>query len=479
MESQYSSLSDPLLLLEGLEVYYPATQQLALQVERLEVAAGECLVLCGASGSGKSTLLRLLNGLIPEYYPATVSGEILLAGQSIRGLPLEQLSQQVASVFQRPASQFFHQHVWEELVFSCENQGLSPEEMTARLQELKGLMAIEFLLERPIRQLSGGQQQQLALASAIMQGTGVILLDEPSASLDQEATAALLELLLLLKSRGVTLLIAEHHLAYLSPLADRYLYFQEGRLVMDYPASDFLERTLTCREEMELRCYDASPYREQLSRQSQEFANDAVGLDISQLQVRQGGQLLYHIPHLCLAPGQVVGLVGPNGSGKSSLVAYLAGLREDKTARIAWQGEVLSARQRLEKTALVLQDVRLQLFTESVRQELALSRASAKEVETILSHLHLESVLERHPASLSGGEQQRLLLAANLLLDKDIFIFDEPTSGLDLPQMKRFATSLEALKAAGKLVVLISHDEELLAGVCDKVLSMDTIKKHV
>ncbi|HFI0716315.1 TPA: ABC transporter ATP-binding protein [Streptococcus suis] len=475
MLCQFSS-SGPAVTVKGLELHYPGSDKPSLAISDLSIPTGQCVVLCGQSGSGKSSFLKVLNGLVPEYYPAQLSGQVYLGDKELRGMSLEDLSHHVASVFQQPSTQFFQNQVLQELVFPCENQGLSKEEIAQRLVWVNNLFDLEPLYERKISSLSGGQQQVLALAVAAMQGTDLLVLDEPTANLDQQGVVRVQEVLQLLKKQGKTIIIAEHRLSYLSHLADRYLYFQEGQLVTDYPASDFLHRTEECRQDMGLRCYDAAPYGRAIAERVSQFTDDEQGLLVENLSVSQSGSLLYQIEKLCLASGQVIGLVGPNGSGKTSLANYLVGLLEDKKASIAWYGKKLTARQRLEKTALVMQDVRLQLFAETVRRELTLGQKDKQLDEELISRFRLEDLLDRHPVSLSGGEQQRVMMVASLLADKDIFIFDEPTSGLDLRQMKEVARALLDLKEKNKLVLLISHDEELLDLVCDKIIDIKQLR---
>ncbi|HEM2752054.1 TPA: ABC transporter ATP-binding protein [Streptococcus suis] len=470
------SHSRPAVTVKDLELTYPGADKPALSISDLTIPVGQCVVLCGQSGSGKSSFLKVLNGLVPEYYPAQLTGEVYLGEQDLRGTSLEELSRQVASVFQHPSTQFFHSQVLQELVFPCENQGLSREEITQRLDWVNDLFGLEPLYERRIFSLSGGQQQVLALAVATMQGSDVLVLDEPTAHLDQQGISRVQHILQTLKRQGKTIIIAEHRLSYLSQLADRYLYFQDGQVVTDYLADEFLSRTEECRQDMGLRCYDSAPYGRAIAERASQFVSDEQGLLVENLSVSQSGNLLYQIEKLCLASGQVVGLVGANGSGKTSFARYLVGLVEDKKSRISWQGQTLSSRQRLEKTAFVMQDVRLQLFAESVERELTLGRKNRAVDEHLVARFGLSDLLERHPVSLSGGEQQRVMIVASLLADKEIFIFDEPTSGLDLRRMQQVASALVDLKMKNKLVLLISHDEELLNLVCDKIVDIKQLK---
>lgn len=190
------------------------------------------------------------------------------------------------------------------------------------------------------------------------------------------------------------------------------------------------------------------------------------------MTVRAGSKILRRIDQLSFAAGKVSGITGPNGLGKSQLVAYLSGILEDKQATIRFQGQTLSAKERLAKTSLVLQDVGLQLFSESVLEEVNLGHEQHPETAVVLERLALTDLLERHPASLSGGEQQRVMIAASLLSGKEILIFDEPSSGLDLRQMQALSSLLKDVKSQDKVVILISHDEELLTDVCDSIYHM-------
>ena len=127
-----------------------------------------------------------------------------------------------------------------------------------------------------------------------------------------------------------------------------------------------------------------------------------------------------------------------------------------------------------------MQEVQLQLFADSIENELKLgNHSSPEERAEILSRLGLAGMEERHPMTLSGGEQQRLLIASQILSDKEIFIFDEPSSGLDYRQMRAVAEVLQDLKRAGRIVILISHDEELLELTADQLLELTDEQKQI
>ncbi|MBF0787820.1 MULTISPECIES: ABC transporter ATP-binding protein [unclassified Streptococcus] len=471
MVSQFSH-SEIQVEARSLRLRYAHGEKLACQVEELHLARGQCLILCGPSGSGKSSLLHLINGLVPEYYPGEIEGSLRIGQLSYQEASVERLAKQVASVFQNPTTQFFHQEVLQELVFPCENQGMTHGAISERLAEITEVFRLEQLLQQNLEHLSGGQKQVVAIATAAMQGTDIMVFDEPTANLDAIGVKRVQELLLALKKQGKTLIIAEHRLAYLTEIADFYAYFYEGQLLEQLPAPDFMAYSEEKRAEWGLRTTDLIPYQARVKDLAHVFTNDQAGLELHQFRVYHHGDYLYQLDQLVLAPGQVVGLIGANGSGKTSFARSLVGLEGDKTGPVNWKGQVLHARKRLAKMAYVMQDVRQQLVTEQVEKELSLGRASDKLDYEVLRAFRLTQLLDRHPMSLSLGEQQRLMIAASLLSDKEIIILDEPSSGLDREQMEQLATQLQYLKAKGKLVLLISHDDELLARVCDKVVNI-------
>lgn len=473
MDAWHAGLDDkPMIEADSLAFSYENSRAISLQLEELQVEPGRLVVLCGASGSGKSTLLRLLNGLIPDYYEGRIEGQLRLGDLTAGQHMVQDFSRLVASVFQNPASQFFHKKLKHELVFPCENQGRPVQEIVERLDKLTQDFSLADYLERDLFSLSGGEKQRVALLTAIMQDTPVLVLDEPTANLDRLGVDQVRDYLARMKAAGKTILVAEHRLDYLQDLADAYLYFDQGRLETYFSAADFLALSDPDRYALSLRSLHLPAVP---SRQSGPSAT-AKALTVRQLQLQAGGRDLAFLPELVFPAGTITAILGANGSGKSTLASYLAGLLDDSRARFELDGRSLTAGQRLRQTAVVMQEVRLQLFADSVEKELMLGNKSSKEERTaLLARLGLAGMEERHPMTLSGGEQQRLLIASQLLSDKQVFIFDEPSSGLDYRQMRALADLLQDLKAAGKIVILISHDQELLDLTADFSLELTKV----
>ena len=196
----------------------------------LSINTGELLVLTGPSGCGKTTLLRLINGLIPRFYHGRVQGEILLDGHSFEHKELYDLAQVVGTVFQNPKSQFYNVDTTSELAFACENQGMPEEDIYQRIDATVADLHLEDLMDRDIFQLSDGEKQKIACASLEVAGLKIMLLDEPSANLDFDATLMLKKLILHWKQQGRTIVVAEHRIAYLWDVMDRLVVMKQGRI---------------------------------------------------------------------------------------------------------------------------------------------------------------------------------------------------------------------------------------------------------
>lgn len=468
MDTGYDRVDAAVIAVQDFSFSYENSRAVGLKIGDLQIPAGQFVIVCGPSGSGKSTFLKLVNGLIPDYFSGQLEGNLRIkdfqAGQS----RVEELAQAVASVFQNPASQFFHKLVKEELVFPAENQGRPVENILSQLQQLVTDFALTDYLDREMSSLSGGEKQRMALLTAIMQDSPILVLDEPTANLDRAGVQQVREHLQSLKAAGKTIFLAEHRLDYVGDLADRYLYFDQGQLQQDCTAEEFLALSDDERHELSLRSMTLPDLH--AGYEDKELSTD--GLRVQNLQLRAGDKSLAKLAEQTFPRGAVTAVVGKNGVGKSTLAQYLVGLLEDKSAQFSLDGQDLTAKHRLLKTALVLQEVRLQLFTESVAKELTLGLKQSVDTEPVCQKLGLQGLEHRHPMTLSGGEQQRLVIASQLLSDKEIFIFDEPTSGLDYRQMQAVAQVLQELKAQQKVVILISHDEELLALVADQVVHL-------
>lgn len=444
----------------------------ALQDVSLALEPGEFLFLTGPSGCGKSTLCRCLGGLIPHGHPpATMQGTVLVEGQDTRTVSLHQVVQRVGLVFQNPSTQLFNLTVREEIAFGPRNLGLSSPETALRVTEAAEVLHIGHLLDRRTDTLSGGEKQRVAMAAVLAMGPRILVLDEPTASLDVPGSRAVLEALTSLhRERGTTILLAGHRTDEVSRLAGRVVLMDRGQIVRDGPAAQVLaERPLLRRlgvrrptdapiqDWPDLIVSDGNPAGEPVAR-------------LEGVEVRLGGQPILQGLDLTLHAGQIAALVGDNGAGKTTLARLLAGMLRPSRGRI-W----IAPGEGTAPVGLLFQNPVEQLFCDTVGEEVAFGvenygLPAAGRVDAALEATGLLPLRGRPTLSLSGGEQQRTALAALLALRPRLLILDEPTMGQDWGHMSAFMECVRALARQGMGVLLITHDYKLVHHYADRVV---------
>ena len=462
---------------------YPGADAPSLDSLALRIGAGEFVALCGASGSGKSTALRLMNGLIPHFHEdGRLLGSVTVDGLPIAGAELDEIGLRTGSVLQHPRRQFFADTAAEEIAFAMENFGVPAARIRQRVGEALERLAPSMPVAERLQRLSGGQQQQVAIAASAAHEPRVLLLDEPSSNLSADAVARLVETLAVCKARGITVVVAEHRLRYLQGLVDRVVVMRDGRVDRVWSAAEFaaVPDAELAREGLrgDVRSVElpAAPVAG-LSAGSP-VAPAAVprgALELESVRCRLGGRTVLDIERASFAAGEVTAVRGVNGAGKSTLARVVTGLQR-ASGVVRLHGRPLSARRRQRESAIVMQDVQRQLFTDSVVAEIRLAERGAAEgsgapaPEAVLQSLDLAHLAERHPLSLSGGQQQRLVVAAVRLSGRSVVVFDEPSSGVDRRHLGSISEQIRRVADDGAVVLLISHDEDLLALAADREL---------
>ncbi|MDE1858251.1 MAG: ABC transporter ATP-binding protein [Thaumarchaeota archaeon] len=230
-----------ILDIEGLTFRYPEAPKEAVSHFDLHVPEGEIVVLAGPSGCGKSTLLRTVNGLIPHMYSGDYSGEVKVAGASVKGTDMRDLSQRVGFLFQNPENQIFMFTVERDVAFGLENIGVPREEMRGRVDEALRLLGIASLAQRAPHELSDGQKQRVALAGVLAMRPRLVILDEPTSLLDPKTAGDLVALVAgLRKELGTTFVVVEHRIDLLVKVADRLVVMSEGKKVLEGTPRDVL-----------------------------------------------------------------------------------------------------------------------------------------------------------------------------------------------------------------------------------------------
>ena len=391
----------------------------------LVIDEGEVVGVTGSSGAGKTTLLHTLSGLVPWLRPARVDGAVDLAGEPLLDLDPGQRAHLVATCLDRPDAQLYLATPRQELAAARRlygGDGLG-EEAVERLE-------LDRLLDRRIATLSSGERQRVALAVALTGCPRPLLLDEPSAHLDDDGADALAGLLRDATARGGLGLLTEHAGWRLDGAACRWFHLGAGRL-----------RT-------------TGPPRPPPLPAPLEPPRDEVVLSASGVDVARGGTALLEGIDLHLRAGEVVLLQGPNGAGKSTLALVLAGLQKPESGSVSSDGPV----------ALMLPEGPLQLFAPTVLDEVS-GAGRPEDVARVLRRHRLELLAARAPWTLSRGEQQRLVHAVMDLMRPRVLLIDEPGQGLDPDDLAALVELVHRRAARGRAYLLISHRRELRGAV--------------
>ncbi len=423
-------------VVENLSFSYPQARAPALRDVTLRIEPGEVIALLGASGCGKSTLVRALAGLVPHFHGGSFSGRVVVSGLDTRQARPAELAGHVATVFQDPEDQVVMGLVRNEVAFGLENVGTPAAEIASRAVEALALVGALHLADRRTTELSGGELQRTCLASALALRPGLLLLDEPTSQLDPAGAEAFVEQLAGLEAAVV---LSEQRPGRALSVADRALFLEAGRVRFDGNRDD----ALAWLEEHHPAwvCDDpAEPPRGEVGEPVLELrgASFAYGrvpvLDSVDLVVRRG---------------EVVALEGPNGSGKTTLAKLAAGLLEPAAGTVGRSG----------RACYLSQDPGRYLMRDRAEDEVALGVGGDRgRARVALARVGLEWASETHPRDLSSGERERLGLAAVAVGEPDLLVLDEPTRGIDPDRKRLLASWLHEYAAAGRAVLVATHD---------------------
>lgn len=486
----------------------------ALSDVSLEIRKGEFMVLCGASGCGKSTLLRLLKReLAPE---GEKSGEIIFCGKEQSTLSEREAACEIGYVLQNPENQIVTDKVWHELAFGLENMGVPTPVIRRRVAEMACFFGIDDWFRKKTTELSGGQKQLLNLASILSMQPKLLILDEPTSQLDPIAASDFIHTLSKInKELGLTILLTEHRLEEVFPLADRVAVMDQGKLlfvesprqaghelkkfdpnhrmllglpsaVRIYQGLDAEDVTcpLTVRDGRNFieENYNNTITRLEREPEKKEEKDRPIAMRMKDICFRYEKEELDVLDHVALTlyEGEVVSLLGGNGAGKTTLLSVISGTNRPYYGKIEVFGKRLQKYRGKElyirKLASLPQNPQTVFLKMTVREdyeELAKVLGCKKseledKIQTVAQQLEITHLLDRHPYDLSGGEQQRAAIGKVLLLEPRLLLLDEPTKGIDAWSKRQLGNLLKDLRRQGITVLMVTHDVEFAAEVSDR-----------
>ncbi|MBQ4468328.1 MAG: ATP-binding cassette domain-containing protein [Firmicutes bacterium] len=495
---------------KNLKFIYPTQSAPAIDDISFSVEESEFIVVCGKSGCGKSTLLRHLKKNMMPY--GVMEGEVLFEGTDLKILDDRESASAIGFVQQNPDNQLVTDKVWHELAFGLESLGLDNQTIKRRVAEMASYFDIQTWFRQDVASLSGGQKQLLNLASIMAMQPRVLILDEPTSQLDPIAASEFLRTVYKInRDLGVTVIISEHRLEELIPMADRIMVMDKGRIVaLDSPRNigTFLEEgnhpmfyglpgvmkiyakavkkglkpnVIDGEELAPITIREGRLWLEKIlgkpSRTIPETAKDNApktepegetvikAKDVFYRYSKDSGDVLRDL-NFDMKKGELLCILGGNGSGKSTTLKAISSLIKPQRGKIEVKG----------RQAMLPQNPQA-LFTEITCEEelleaLHYTKISDKEkvdaVNDMLELMEISHLRKSHPYDLSGGEQQRLALGKILLLKPEILLLDEPTKGLDPFFKLTLAEILHKLNRDGVSILMVSHDIEFCAEFADR-----------
>lgn len=500
-------MKEAMIELKDFSFQYKAQSEPTLKNLNLTIYKGEKVLIVGPSGSGKSTIGQCLNGIIPNIYKGTSSGQFLIQGKEAFDLSIYEKSHLVSTVLQDTDGQFIGLSVAEDLAFALENDMVDLGTMKERVQSWAERLDLMKLLDHRPQDLSGGQKQRVSLAGVLIDESPILLFDEPLANLDPKSGQDIIDLIdQIHEEQGTTTIIIEHRLEdVLYRPVDRVILINQGQVLYNGQPDELLRTTLLAEngireplylttlrqlgqdidqlehldrlEDIELTGVNRSIPEATFTKTGE--TEELLKLEQISFAYQENHPILKDIS-LTIPKGQRLAIVGKNGAGKSTLAKAICGFITTE-GQYTSRGEDIkqeSVKERAERVGYVLQNPNQMISTNMIFDEVALglrlrgiSEEDIKErVYQALKTCGLYEFRKWPISALSYGQKKRVTIASILVLGPEILVLDEPTAGQDQRNYTDIMEFLDSLQEKGHTIVMITHDMQLMLDYSDRAL---------
>ena len=500
-------MKEAMIELKDFSFQYKAQSEPTLKNLNLTIYKGEKVLIVGPSGSGKSTIGQCLNGIIPNIYKGTSSGQFLIQGKEAFDLSIYEKSHLVSTVLQDTDGQFIGLSVAEDLAFALENDMVDLGTMKERVQSWAERLDLMKLLDHRPQDLSGGQKQRVSLAGVLIDESPILLFDEPLANLDPKSGQDIIDLIdQIHEEQGTTTIIIEHRLEdVLYRPVDRVILINQGQVLYNGQPDELLRTTLLAEngireplylttlrqlgqdidqlehldrlEDIELTGVNRSIPEATFTKTGE--TEELLKLEQISFAYQENHPILKNIS-LSIPKGQRLAIVGKNGAGKSTLAKAICGFITTE-GQYTSRGEDIkqeSVKERAERVGYVLQNPNQMISTNMIFDEVALGlrlrgiseEDIKKRVYQALKTCGLYEFRKWPISALSYGQKKRVTIASILVLGPEILVLDEPTAGQDQRNYTEIMEFLDSLQEKGHTIVMITHDMQLMLDYSDRAL---------
>ena len=481
-------MSSPILEMRSITKTFPGVK--ALQDVTLEVASGEIHAICGENGAGKSTLMKVLSGVYPH---GSYTGEILFDGEEVRFGSINDSEDKGIVIIHQELALVPYLSIAENIFLGNERRrgGLIDWNQTnADAAELMAQVGLDELPVTPVGALGVGKQQLVEIAKALSKKVRLLILDEPTAALNDSDSEHLLGLLRDLKARGITSIMISHKLNEIASIADSTTIIRDGQTI----------------EKLDMRSGEVTQdriIRGMVGRDLEHrYPEHEATLGAEVLRVEdwtvyhptEPGRVVVDKANLTVRAGEIVGIAGLMGAGRTELAMSIFGRSygSKATGKVFLHGKEIStktvseaishglayATEDRKKYGLnLIEDVRSNISAASLGKLSKGGWVNGNEeiqvAEGYRKSMNIKtSTVMTHTGKLSGGNQQKVVLSKWIYTAPEVLILDEPTRGIDVGAKYEIYTIINALADAGKAVILISSELPEVLGICDRIYTL-------
>lgn len=472
-------MAEVLLDIKGLEKTFPGVR--ALKGVQLQVNKGEVHALMGENGAGKSTLIKVLTGIYTK-----TAGTIMFDGEEINAkTPIEANEKGISTIYQELNLVLF-QTVYENLFLGREPRnrygGIDRKKMIEEAERILKDLGIDIDVTKPLNHYSTAIQQMVAIARSVSINAKLVIMDEPTSSLDKQEVQVLFRIIRKLKSQNIAVIFISHKLDEIFEICDRLTVFKDGEYVGVYNIEEL--------DQFRLISLMVGKDTVTLERKKQGY-DFADAEKIVEMKNIQQGMRLNGID-VDIKKGEVLGLAGLLGSGRSELAQVLFGTRKPDEGEVFWWGapaDITKPSDAIRKgMGFCTEDRKVEGIVPhlSVKENMTIALlpklqkfgfVKKKEQDEIVRH-YIDRLKIKTPTpeqaicNLSGGNQQKVLLARWMCMNPKLIILDEPTRGIDVGAKAEIEELIQELSKSGISILMISSEIAELERNCDRIVVM-------